>query len=257
MKKVLAVVALGIVILIPGCKLGSGSGNNYLNFEVIDTEQSGGTSINEMYLVALSSDSNGNYNVYNPITNTATSPGDAISLSGSESVHVSMNNSVANNLTTSSFLPNGFYEYTNNSMLWPSTNKNDNDYKVSLNYLNNTYSAIISNIPAVYTISAASCHASGNTVSCTVTTSGGSLPNAVVVYALKGGGVTQCTAQLGTSVSVIDYVSFSGCSMGSSPTLTMQIAYNVPLTDVTEGTNASFHMRGQYYFVSKAVSVTQ
>lgn len=260
MRKTAAILVLGMTIFIPGCKLGTGSGNNYLNFEVIDTQNSS-SAISEIYIVALSSGSSGAYNVYNPITKTSATPGDAITLGGSDSVNVSVNNAAANNLVSSSFLPNGFYTYSNsNSIAWPDSGnyQNKNSYKVSLNYLDNSYSAIMNNIPPVYTISSANCEQrSGNPISCTVTKTGGTLADAVVVYTLNAGNTNQCTAKVTTSLPTIDYVSFnSSCNLGSSSTLTLQIAYNVPLTNVTQSSNASFNMRGQYYFVSKSVTVT-
>lgn len=258
MKKIVTVVALGIAVFIPGCKLGAEGGSNYLNFEVIDTQTSS-SSISEMYIVSLSS---GNYNVYNPITKTSITPGNTVTLSGGDSVNVSENNAAENNLTSNAFLPNGFYTYTNsNSIAWPSSGnyQNKNSYKVSLNYLDTSYSAIMNNIPSVYTINSASCGLKGGAISCAVATTGSVAANTVVVYTLNAGSTNQCTAKVDTSISTIDYVSFnSSCNLSASSTLTLQIAYNVPLTNITTGsTNSSFSMRGQYYFVSKAVSVTQ
>lgn len=240
-----------LMLLVTSCKLGTNSntGGNFLNFEVIDTPQTSSNLLDEMYVAALSQNQ---YNTYNPVTKSSDTAGTTITLGTNDSLNVSINNTNSYNLATNSFLPNGFYTYTNPSaMNFPNTNS----YKINLKYQGTNYSATLSNLPYVYKIKSATCSQnSANNVSCTISTSNteGRLPAGVVLYTLNVGGSSICTGVLNNSLVDLDYVSFPGCQMSSfNNTITMQIGYNVPLTNVSNSNSSTtFNLQGQYYFVS-------
>lgn len=253
-----------LALLVASCGTGTEfSNNNYLNFEVIDVEQGNFSTFvaNELY---MSTFSESGYNIYTPITKSYSAPYQNVSLGGGDgdSISVTLNNTKEYILNTSSLVESGFYVDVNpSSMYLP----NNNAYQINLDYQNNTYYGLLSNIPYIYTINNTiinpNCTTNGTSLGCTVptTNSVGVLTNAGITYILNASSASTCTGVLAKSIPYSDTVTFASCKISSlTPTIQLQIAYNVLLTNVKNETpGGRVNLQGLYYFVSKAVTIAQ
>lgn len=263
MKKFVCIGTILLALLAASCGIGTKTTNNYLNFEVIDAEQSSvsGFSANELYLATLTESG---FNMYTPITESYSTPYPVVSLGDGDSISVTLNNSNQYILATSSQIQSGFYVYLNPKTVYL---PNQNSYQINLTYESNAYYGTLTSIPYVYTVNNAtispSCISTNGNITCTVptTNSVGVLTNATITYILNPGGSTiiPCTGVLAKSIPYTDTVTFASCKIsGLQPTIKLQIAYNVPLINVKDETpGGTVNFQGQYYFLSKAVIISQ